>query len=98
MSNDHDPTDTNPRHPAGRVKAQVEAADFKWLMSSEQGRRVASRLVGEAGIFQTSFTGNSETFFREGKRSMGLFLVAQIMDHAPEMFALMLSEARAKPT
>ena len=97
MSTDPDIHDRNPpRNEAARLAAQVEANDWKWLMSSKQGRRVVWRLLGKAGVFQSSFTGNSETFFREGKRAMGLGMLADITEHAPDSYVLMLTEATAK--
>jgi hypothetical protein len=93
---EHDPYD-NDRAPSSdaKLRRQIEANDIKWLMSSKQGRRIVWRLLDKAGVFRTSFTGNSETFFKEGMRNMGLFLVAEIMAHSPEAFALMLNESKA---
>jgi hypothetical protein len=55
--------------------------------------------MAEAGIFRSSFTGNSETFFNEGKRSIGLFVLDELMQAKPDAFALMQKEAAsAKPT
>ena len=74
---------------------QVEANDIKWLMSTKQGRRFVWRLLEKAGVYRTSFTGNSETFFKEGMRNMGLFVVAEIHTHSPDAYVLMLTESKA---
>lgn len=81
-----------------KLARQVEANDTKWLMSSKQGRRWVWNFLGEAGVFRSSFTGNSETFFKEGKRAMGLMVLSEISTHCPEMYVLMQTEARAKNT
>lgn len=81
-----------------KLARQVEANDWKWLMSSKQGRRVMWRLIAEAGVYRTSFTGNSETFFKEGKRSFGLFLISEITSHCPEGYVQMMTEERALQT
>jgi hypothetical protein len=52
------------------------------------------RLLEKAGIYRTSFTGNSETFFREGMRNMGLFVLSEVMEVTPEQFAQMLKEQK----
>lgn len=42
------------------------------VLSTELGRWFFCRLLDRAEILKQSFTGNSETFFNEGKRSVGL--------------------------
>lgn len=69
-----------------------EQDDFKWLMGSKRGRRIVWRLLERTGVFRSSFTGNSETFFREGQRNVGLMLMAQIHEQCPDQYALMLKE------
>lgn len=95
MSRPHDPLSlTEQDREAAKPARQREADDWKWLMSSKQGRRIAWRLLERAGIYRTSFTGNSETFFREGMRQMGLHILGDIQAHAPESIAQMFTEAR----
>lgn len=68
--------------------------DFKWLMGDKRGRRVVWRLLERTGVFRSSFTGNSETFFREGERNVGLVLMAHIHEYSPEQYALMIREQK----
>ena len=75
-----------------RLAIGQEQDDFKWLMGSKRGRRIVWRLLERTGVFRTSFTGNSETFFREGQRNVGLMLMAQIHEVCPDQYALMLKE------
>lgn len=95
--------DTNELHPeanakrdAGKLARQIEANDIKWLMASPQGRRIARRWLAAAGIHRTSFTGNSETFFREGKRALGLEIEAELVMHAQQDYLVMLTEGMTK--
>lgn len=74
----------------------VAAGDFKWLMSDKRGRRIVWKLLESTGVFRSSFTGNSETFFREGARNVGLMLMSDINTHAPDAYVLMLEESKAK--
>lgn len=75
-----------------KLALQNEQDDFKWLMSSKRGRRIVWRLLERTGVYRSSFTGNSETFFREGQRNVGLMLMAQINEFSPDQYALMLKE------
>ena len=92
-----DPIQTREQQRSSDAKQarQVEANDFKWLMSTKQGRRVVHRLIAAAGVYRTTFTGNSETFFREGKRAFGLMLLEEASKNCPDEYLLMLGEAKA---
>lgn len=93
---EHDPSETSPRERGNAaLKQQIEANDWKWLMSSKQGRRLVWGLLAETGIYQSSFTGNSETFFREGRRDIGLKVLAKIHATGPEAYVQMLTESKA---
>lgn len=66
--------------------------DLKWFLSDKRGRRFMWRLLSETGLFRPSYTGNSETFFREGERNVGLKLLNQILEHCPDKFGMMQQE------
>lgn len=101
MSLHHDPFDLVGQERAkhqqddkARLNLQSELDDIKWLMGSRRGRRIVWRLLERTGIFRSSFTGNSETFFREGMRNVGLMLMAQINEVCPEQYTTMVQEQR----
>lgn len=50
------------------------------LLKNKEGRWFIMRLLDATGINANSFTGNSHTFFNEGKRQVGLELLARIQD------------------
>lgn len=75
-------------------KRDSEIKDFQWLMGDARGRRFMWRMLEMAGVYRSSFTGNSTTFFNEGQRNIGLMLVAEIHDTTPDAYALMLKENR----
>lgn len=77
-----------------RLTSDQEAEDFKWLMSDKRGRRIVWGLLEKTGLYRSSFTGNSETFFREGERNIGLKLMALIHDNCPERYNQMVMEQR----
>ncbi len=43
-----------------------------------EGQELIWWLLSMAGVFNSSFTGNSETFFREGARLIGLELIHRL--------------------
>lgn len=68
--------------------------DLVWLMGEARGRRFIWRLLDKAGIYRTSFTGNSTTFFNEGQRNLGLWVQAMLIEHCPEKYFAMLNEQK----
>lgn len=65
-------------------------------MSSKEGRRTVWRILETTGYFTTSFTGNSETFFKEGKREIGRRLYEELNDLCPDLYTQMMNENRKK--
>lgn len=50
------------------------------ILKSKEGRWFLMRLLDATGVNSSSFTGNSTTFFNEGKRQVGLELLARIQE------------------
>ncbi len=99
MSQIYDPFDTQGQQRAklesderAKTNRQIEQDDWVWLMSGKRGRRIVWRLLGLTGVFRSSFTGNSETYFREGMRNIGLIVMARINESCPEQYANMVKE------
>ena len=94
---DNDDIPENPRRDARELARQQAAEDWRWLMSTKQGRRLAHRILSMAGVHRSSFTGNSETFHREGRRALGLEVESEITTHAFPSYIEMLREANKVP-
>lgn len=69
-----------------------ELEDVRYVLSSAQGRRFMWRYLNGCGLFESSFTGNSTTFFKEGERNVGLRLMADINDSNPDAYVSMIKE------
>jgi hypothetical protein len=69
-----------------------EANDLRDVMSMPQGRRVMWRILVKAGVYSDGFTGDNRTFFNEGRRSIGLQLMAELEAAAKEHFIDMWQE------
>lgn len=80
-----------------KLAALTEQEDFRWLMSDKKGRRILWRLFEMTGVYRTSFTGNEETFFREGQRNVGLMLVDRVFAcDLEDQFATMQRENKVR--
>lgn len=76
-----------------RLTRRTELGDMAAILSQRAGRRFIWRLLSEAGIFRSSFTGNNSTFFNEGRRDIGLKFLADTQEF-PDLYMLMVKESR----
>lgn len=73
---------------AHRLRREAELDDIAWLMSEQRGRRIMYRLLEMTSVFKSSFTGNSQTFFNEGRRAVGTTLIGDIAEAGLEELEL----------
>ena len=99
MTREHDPFDIKGQRESEELAAHremvartVQADDFKWLMGHKQGRRFVWRMLELSGMYRTSMTGNSHTFFNEGMRNFGIWLTQLGVEHCVESYTLMFNE------
>ena len=59
---------------------RLDQSSLMSLLKNKEGRWFLTRLLDATGINANSFTGNSHTFFNEGKRQVGLELLARIQE------------------
>lgn len=80
-----------------REKRRRELEDLKWMMAHPQGRRLVARLLEEAGVNRTTFNHSGSVMaFNEGKRHVGLFLTAEVLEASPEGYFKLLKEYQSK--
>ena len=75
-------------------KEERQLNDVRYILNDERGRRFLWRYLNLCGVFRSSFTGNFETYFNEGERNVGLKMLADVNEAAPEVYAVMVKEAR----
>lgn len=92
VTNATDPTQLAEAKRIEKDASKVVLDDIRWMMNEVRGRRFMAWLMGQTGMDKLSWTGNSETFFREGCRNIGLQLKARIDEVAPELYIKMLQE------
>ena len=73
-------------------KHETEQNDLRQLLSTKWGRRLVWRILEKTGQFRTSFTGNSTTFFNEGQRNIGLWLVDEVLSADTNQYLAMIKE------
>lgn len=74
--------------------------DFKWLMSSERGRRIVFHLLDKAGVFRASIGRGFipdialDMAYAEGQKAIGLAVMKRIEVLCPERFSQMMKEQK----
>lgn len=77
-----------------KERQQREDNDIKFVMSSEQGRRVVWDLLGRGKVFASTFTADAQvTAFNEGQRNLALSLFSKVMAVCPDLYLTMAAEA-----
>jgi hypothetical protein len=77
-------------------KREQELKDVSDVLMSPHGRRFVWRYLEKCGVYRSSYTGNSQTFFLEGERNIGLQLMTDIMDANPELYLKLVRENRRR--
>ena len=73
---------------------QREKDDIKFVMDSEQGRRVVWGLLEKGQVFGACFNVDPHiTAFNEGQRNLALVLLQRVMTHCPDQYLKMAAEA-----
>lgn len=75
------------------IRAQ-ELEDIRALLQLPEGIRFFKRLFTLARIWSTTFTGNSQTFFLEGQRNLGLIIYSDVAEASPEKILSIILEGR----
>lgn len=65
-----------------------------FILQTEQGRLYLSELMDFCGLYKVSFTGNSETYYKEGMRNVGLKIMADIGKVDPNSYINIMIETK----
>lgn len=88
----NNPEDVKRAEEADKLAALQLDADMKKVLDSRAGRNVLWWLLSQTNIYGSAFTGNSTTFFNEGKREVGLRLLARITEADVTAYPKMMME------
>jgi hypothetical protein len=75
-----------------KLRRETEIDDLKKIIDTPHGRRTVWRILEHTGMYRTSFTGNSTTFFNEGQRNIGLWLVDEVLSADSNQYLAMIKE------
>lgn len=58
---------------------ELDKAGLRYVLDDDRGRWFLMRLFDSCGLHRDCFTGNSQSFYLEGKRSIGTELYARMV-------------------
>lgn len=67
--------------------------DLAAIAKQPGGLRFLHRLLTSCGVFRSSMTGNSHTFFLEGQRSIGLTVISDLGAACPDALVTLIRQA-----
>lgn len=70
--------------------------DIRAVLGTAQGRRLLCRIWDESRLMKPCYTGNSNTFYNEGRRELGLTLWNDAMEACPELLLDTVAEGRKR--
>jgi hypothetical protein len=80
-----------------RERRRKELDDLRWLLGHPQGRRIVSRVLDEAGVFRSSYNHSGSLMaFNEGRRHIGLWMTAELMEASADGYLKILKEFKAR--
>lgn len=104
MATTDDPTDLKRQEreaeadeAGARERRRKELDDLRWLLGHPQGRRIVSRVLDEAGVFRSSYNHSGSLMaFNEGRRHIGLWMTAELMEASADGYLKILKEFKAR--
>lgn len=104
MATTDDPTDLKRQEreaeadeAVARERRRKELDDLRWLLGHPQGRRIVSRVLDEAGVFRSSYNHSGSLMaFNEGRRHIGLWMTAELMEASADGYLKILKEFKAR--
>ena len=73
-----------------KLKREDQLSALRDILETDGGKEFFRRLLARCKLYETSFTGNSQTFFNEGKREIGLWVLSEIVAADPKAYANMM--------
>lgn len=76
-----------------KEREEIRRRDLVEILSTPAGRRFLYDLVDRRClVYSASYTGNSDTYYREGRRSVGIELITEVQARHPELWTKVLEE------
>lgn len=80
------------------IKNRREQIRYRNVMGKPEARAWVWQLLADCGVYKQTFnTDPGVTAFNEGRRSVGLQILAGLHDHCHDLYQMMETEHRKRP-
>ena len=95
MTDTGDPKQVRQKKTKMQLRRERETEELRALLEDKKMRDFLWRLLEQCGVYHTTFTGEGpSTFFNEGKRQIGLWVLEETFASDVSAYALMQTEQR----
>lgn len=88
-----DESQVKKRKTAAQLILEREIEELKIVLSQYAGRAFVWQILEECGVYKSSMTNDSWTFYKEGQRSVGLWLLQRLFEADSQVYTVMRNEA-----
>ena len=88
----HNQAERDEINQAALLKKQNLNAAYKEVFSTKAGKQVLNDIYGKANMWTTTFTGNSQSYFNEGKRDLGLYIMKRCNTADPNIMVNIMQD------
>ena len=74
-------------------ESDILTAALGEALNTTAGRTLLWKIIGECGVYEETFKGNSHDIYEKGRRSIGIWLIEEVGKANPLAYANMLLDA-----
>lgn len=95
VRNAADPDQVKKAGPKAKRRRERELADIRMILQSEEGKRFIWNLIRRCGVFEVNVDPTSRVYFHEGRREIGLKVLADVTEADPDTLVRMMYAANS---
>ena len=92
MASSSDENHVNKKKQEAQLERETSLEALRLFIEHPGGRKWVWDMLVKCHVFNTSMTGNSHTFFKEGERNIGLGILNDLMEADPAAFTSMMKD------
>ena len=88
----HDEEDRKKRRAEKEAEYKIVNRAYKTVFGTPEGKVVLDDILSKGSLWSTTFTGNSQTYFNEGKRDLALYVLKRTNTADPNIIIRLMED------